>query len=354
MIETSLPNPHIGAIVTGVDVRNMSGDDFAAIYDAWLKHNVVCVRGQNLTMPEFLAYSRRFGRVKPHLVKRTRHPEYPDITVMGVDKKKPDGTLDKSILTRGVADPGCVTVIPINRRNEGTRWRLRNLDRGQLLMRGTEIPYDNQTSRNACIEALVVPGRVLEQAAEILTAGRTRVDSTTWQSLRPDPVATMRLHARIAAILAPRGPAAGFSSSEQALAHIEAETLRCLVETIESCMTSEEHGFSRNRAGLVAKSTEIMRANLSGSLTALDLCVALGVSDRLLRLAFKETHGMGPIAFYRVMRLHAIRDALGAARGRDLRIGDILRDHGVTRPAAFAGEYRRHFGELPSETIGLR
>ena len=119
-------------------------------------------------------------------------------------------------------------------------------------------------------------------------------------------------------------------------------------------MTSEEHGFSRNRAGLVAKSTEIMRANLSGSLTALDLCVALGVSDRLLRLAFKETHGMGPIAFYRVMRLHAIRDALGAARGRDLRIGDILRDHGVTRPAAFAGEYRLHFGELPSETIGLR
>lgn len=261
---------------------------------------------------------------------------------------------NQSILTRGVADPGCVTVIPITRRNEGTRWRLQNLDRGQLLMRGTEIPYDNQTSRNACIEALVVPGRVLEQAAEILTAGRTRVDSTTWQSLRPDPVATMRLHARIAAILAPRGPAAGHSSSEQALAHIEAETLRCLVETIESCMTPEEHGFSRNRAGLVAKATEIMRANLSGPLTALDLCAALGVSDRLLRLAFKETHGMGPIAFYRVMRLHAIRDALGAARGRDLRIGDILRDHGVTRPAAFAGEYRRHFGELPSETIGLR
>ena len=261
---------------------------------------------------------------------------------------------NQSILTRGAADPGCLTIIPITRRSEGTRWRSRVLDRGNLLMRGTEIPYDNQTSRNACIEALVVPGRVLEQAVEILTAGRLRVDTRTWQSLRPDPVATRRLHGRIAAILASPSTTADHASTEQALAHTEAETLRCLVETIQSSLASEERGLSCNRATLVTKATEIMRAHLSTPLTALDLCAALGVSDRLLRLAFKETHGMGPIAFFRVMRLHAIRDALRAVQGRDLRVGDILRDHGVTRPAAFAGEYRQHFGELPSETIGSR
>jgi AraC-like DNA-binding protein len=86
----------------------------------------------------------------------------------------------------------------------------------------------------------------------------------------------------------------------------------------------------------------------------MDLCASLGVSDRLLRLAFKEAHGMGPMAYLRLLRLHAIRDALRAARDRDIRVGEILDCHGITRPAAFAGEYRRHFGELPSETLGLR
>jgi len=78
------------------------------------------------------------------------------------------------------------------------------------------------------------------------------------------------------------------------------------------------------------------------------------VSDRLLRLAFHEAHGMGPLAFFRLMRLHAVRDALRDAQGRDLRVADIFRQLGVTRPGAFAGEYRRHFGELPSEALGLR
>lgn len=102
MLEIVPQNPHIGAIVTGVDVNAMSADEFGQIYQAWLDHGVICVRGQHLDMPGFLDYCRRFGRVKPHLVKRTRHPEYPDITVMGINKRKPDGSLDKSILTRGV------------------------------------------------------------------------------------------------------------------------------------------------------------------------------------------------------------------------------------------------------------
>jgi hypothetical protein len=32
------------------------------------------VRGQELSKADFLAYSRRFGRLKPHMIKRTRDP----------------------------------------------------------------------------------------------------------------------------------------------------------------------------------------------------------------------------------------------------------------------------------------
>jgi taurine dioxygenase len=74
---------------------------FAAIYRAWLDHNVVVVPGQQLEIGEFLAYSRRFGQVVPHPSKMTRHPEYPEITLLGVDKFRPDGALDMAIYRRG-------------------------------------------------------------------------------------------------------------------------------------------------------------------------------------------------------------------------------------------------------------
>jgi taurine dioxygenase len=59
------------------------------------------VRGQQLGIDDFLAYSRRFGGVSPHPAKSTRHPERPEITLLGTNKFRPDGTLDKDIYRRG-------------------------------------------------------------------------------------------------------------------------------------------------------------------------------------------------------------------------------------------------------------
>jgi alpha-ketoglutarate-dependent taurine dioxygenase len=95
------PDPRIGAIATDVDVRSLSDSDWNNLYRAWLDGIVLVVRGQTLTISEFLAYSGRFGRLKPHRVKRTRHAEYPELTVMGVGTRKADGKVDKTIYDRG-------------------------------------------------------------------------------------------------------------------------------------------------------------------------------------------------------------------------------------------------------------
>jgi len=93
--------PAIGAEIGGVDVTALSGREWEAIYRTWLDCNVIVVRGQNLTMPQFLDYSRRFGTLKPHRVRRTRHPEHPEVTVMGVDARKTSGPVSASIRNRG-------------------------------------------------------------------------------------------------------------------------------------------------------------------------------------------------------------------------------------------------------------
>ncbi|MGH8663282.1 MAG: TauD/TfdA dioxygenase family protein, partial [Burkholderiales bacterium] len=91
----------IGAEITGVDVKRLDASGFERIYRAWLDNNVIAVRDQALDMPDFIAYSQRFGEVCPHPSKSTRHPEYPQITMLGVGKFRPDGSLDKGIYLRG-------------------------------------------------------------------------------------------------------------------------------------------------------------------------------------------------------------------------------------------------------------
>jgi taurine dioxygenase len=101
MVEIRQVGPRIGVEVSGVDIRALDAAGFGRIYQAWLDHNVMVVTGQELTMQEFLAYSRRFGIVSPHPSKSTRHPEVPEITMLGVGKFNPDGSLNQSIYRRG-------------------------------------------------------------------------------------------------------------------------------------------------------------------------------------------------------------------------------------------------------------
>jgi taurine dioxygenase len=95
MLEIRRMTPQVGAIAEGVDVRTMNEETFDTLYRAWLDCNVLVVRGQNLELNEFLAYSRRFGRID--------HPDCPEITLLGANKFDADGKLNMAIYARGAS-----------------------------------------------------------------------------------------------------------------------------------------------------------------------------------------------------------------------------------------------------------
>jgi taurine dioxygenase len=101
MVEIRRLGPQIGVEVRGVDVKTLDDEGFAAIYQAWLDYNILCVRDQALTIPDFLAYSRRFGPIVPHPSKSTRHSDYPEITMLGVGKFDADRNIIDAIYRRG-------------------------------------------------------------------------------------------------------------------------------------------------------------------------------------------------------------------------------------------------------------
>ena len=53
--------PELGAEIVGVDLRTIDAAAFAAVHRAWIDHQVLLFRGQNLTDHDLIQFSRRFG-----------------------------------------------------------------------------------------------------------------------------------------------------------------------------------------------------------------------------------------------------------------------------------------------------
>ena len=101
MVQIRKMGPKIGVEVSGVDVRTLDDAGFAPIYQAWIDHSVLVVTGQDLTLDDFVCYSRRFGVVVPHPSKSTRHPDRPEVTLLGTNKFDADGQLNMALYRRG-------------------------------------------------------------------------------------------------------------------------------------------------------------------------------------------------------------------------------------------------------------
>ena len=260
---------------------------------------------------------------------------------------------NQAILTRGM-DSEFATFIPITSRNAATRWSGRKLNRGDLIAKFPDAEYNNQTIPDTSIRALLVPVRTLQEMTCILAGGSPEANLPAWSALRPEPQAMERFERGLAQLLTTslRSPKIVGGAEGKSL---EMECLRRLIDALSYPSVMEPVTLrEKNRRLLVRRALDVMHDRLNESLTAIELCAELGASDRSLRRAFREAFGLGPLAYFRVIRLHKVRVMLKGARGTDESVAEIARRWGFHRLGSFANEYRRQFGELPSHTLGVR
>jgi AraC family ethanolamine operon transcriptional activator len=105
-----------------------------------------------------------------------------------------------------------------------------------------------------------------------------------------------------------------------------------------------------NRERLVRRADDYMRACLGEPLSLLELCRELGVSERTLHYAFQEVRGLSPMAYFRAVRLNAVRQELKTAADTAT-VHEVAQRWGFWHTGEFAAAYRRLFGELPSQTL---
>ena len=122
-------------------------------------------------------------------------------------------------------------------------------------------------------------------------------------------------------------------------------------------MSLTENGQIASRAGtqrhslIMARFEEFQAAHASTPLYLAEICAAIGVSERTLRASCQEQLGMGPIHYLWLRRMHLVRRTLASAGSSGSTVTRIAADFGFWEFGRFSGQYRRLFGELPSETL---
>ena len=96
------------------------------------------------------------------------------------------------------------------------------------------------------------------------------------------------------------------------------------------------------RRRIMARLEEIGETHFHEPLTLAELCAALGVNARTLRLITHEYVGMGPTQYLRMHRVNRVRSALAAADPRLASVGDIAAEYGFWESGRFAAFLSRH------------
>lgn len=126
-----------------------------------------------------------------------------------------------------------------------------------------------------------------------------------------------------------------------------------LIEWIEalppSVDTSELDSLAR-RKRMVDKACELMMANPDEPPSILDVCSRVGASRRKLNYCFQDVLGTSPTQYLRALRLNGVRRGLREA-GAGATVQDVAARWGFWHLGQFSLDYKKHFFELPSETL---
>jgi len=145
---------------------------------------------------------------------------------------------------------------------------------------------------------------------------------------------------------------ASFLKSEAATVAIEQASAALLLLAFENgaiCGSSDADSDDSDRS--LDEVEAYIHANLGEPITLADLVAVSNTSVTSLLRAFRIHRGMSPMKYVKQIRLESTQRALLAARTGVTTVTEIAMDHGFFQLGRFSADYRRVFGELPSETL---
>lgn len=134
------------------------------------------------------------------------------------------------------------------------------------------------------------------------------------------------------------------------LRQLEEEFYGVLVDVLRASRSPEVHAVCPNRERIVRRFRALLDASPESALSITDICEEIGVTRRTLQNATQEVFGISPQHYLKAIRLNAFRRALKLREPQRESIGDVAARWGFWHLSQLAQDYRKLFGELPSQT----
>ena len=107
----------------------------------------------------------------------------------------------------------------------------------------------------------------------------------------------------------------------------------------------------RSRKNVLQVCNELIEVRAGLPIRVADLVEATGVPERTLRQVFQDYFGVGPLRYLKLRQLNQVFAALRTADSKATHVSDILIAYGIWEFGRFSSNYRRLFGETPSQTL---
>ncbi|MDO9353413.1 MAG: helix-turn-helix domain-containing protein [Solirubrobacteraceae bacterium] len=148
-------------------------------------------------------------------------------------------------------------------------------------------------------------------------------------------------------------PAHGFTT--QMRAELLDETVTDLVQVLAGRAAPAREGVCAQHArNILRRSRDYLIAHSEQCVSVQQLCDELGSSRRALQDCFRKHLGVTPKHYLRAFGLNAARRELRRRDSDCATVSDVATRYGFWHLSQFAVDYRRLFGELPSETLRRR
>ncbi len=212
---------------------------------------------------------------------------------------------------------------------------------------GTEF-YRRSTGRR-CGSMSLAPDELAATGRALV--GREIAAPIATQMVRPPPEAMMRLLRLYdtAEKLAETAPEI-LTHPEVARA-MEDELVRAMVRCLVDGDPVGSEKSRGQRESVMRRFERVLEENQDTPTHLTDVCTAIGVSARALRMHCQEHLGISPHRYLWLRRMHQARRALALADATAKTVTEIAIDHGFWELGRFSVAYKRLFNESPSATL---
>jgi len=229
-----------------------------------------------------------------------------------------------------------------------TRINGRQTGEDAVMVRPGHCEFELVTPADYAIYGIVIRRQALAQAAD---RTGSRIDWTQLAGtavLRVNDVSRTACLQTLAGLLTQEG--AGASSDWRQQAVIGA--LLAMLDTSE-VDSAVSNSFMR-RQRIVAKARDFVLGHCDQVITVPDLCERLHVSRRTLQYCFEDVLGISPMQYLRIIRLNGARRHLRENLSEARTVGEVAADWGFWHFSQFSSDYRKLFGQSPSESLRQR